>query len=128
MVRVTCPQCGKALTSVQDLDGKKIRCPGCGETFSEAVQEEPLPPFAPPRNTHEEDDEEEDFEQPEKSIGWRLTKIGAGFFYLGKALFPFVAGLACLALSLLTFVSGNIFMAVFFGVGFLVVAGVLGRR
>ena len=128
MVRITCPQCGKALTSSQDLDGKKVRCPGCGETFSVAVQEESFPPFAPSRNTQEKDDDEEELEQLKKSIGWRLTRIGAGFFHLGKALFPFFAGLACLALSLLTFASGNIVMAVFFGIGFLVVAGVLGRR
>ena len=30
---VTCPECGRKLRCLQDIAGKEVRCPGCGNNF-----------------------------------------------------------------------------------------------
>jgi hypothetical protein len=50
-VVITCPECDKQITAPATLEGKKIRCKGCGNTFvvrtSAAEEEETAPPAKP---------------------------------------------------------------------------------
>lgn len=50
-VVITCPECEKQITAPVTLDGKKIRCKGCGHTFvvraDVGEKDEPGPPAKP---------------------------------------------------------------------------------
>jgi predicted Zn finger-like uncharacterized protein len=73
---VNCPQCDRKLRVPDELLGKKVKCPTCGNTFTAEVAEPPLPPppapepesrraLAPPPGLTDprEDDYEDDYEE-----------------------------------------------------------------
>src|SRR5438552_7695970 len=80
---VNCPQCDRKLRVPDELLGKKVKCPTCGNTFNAEVEElSPSPPPAPrpeprrplgppPGVARRRDDEEEDDEddQREAALG-----------------------------------------------------------
>src|SRR5262249_5449663 len=50
---VSCPQCQKQIKAPPELEGKKVRCKGCGNTF--AIQARPAP--SPARKADEEEED-----------------------------------------------------------------------
>lgn len=61
-IRVEC-ECGKVLRLKDELAGKRVRCPGCGDPLSVPADEEPLElelADEPPRKRSLRDEEDED--------------------------------------------------------------------
>lgn len=79
-IRVTCPECNRALNVREELLGKQVKCPACSVTFT--AQEEPLdvqptgvtakedmeamPKSAPRRRPRDEEDEQDEDERPRR--------------------------------------------------------------
>ena len=62
---VNCPQCERKLRVPEDLLGKKVKCPTCGNTFTAEVPSAAPPPrgeedeHAPPRQQYDDAGDEE---------------------------------------------------------------------
>jgi predicted Zn finger-like uncharacterized protein len=82
---VNCPQCDRKLRVPDELLGKKVKCPTCGNTFNAEVEElspapppaprpEPRSPLGPPPGArrpreYDEDDEDDEEDQRKAALG-----------------------------------------------------------
>jgi predicted Zn finger-like uncharacterized protein len=74
---VNCPQCDRELRVPDELLGKKVKCPTCGEMFTAKVVEpspaspppprpEPRSPLGPPPGVTAPRDDQDDYEEPQR--------------------------------------------------------------
>lgn len=72
-ITIICPECEKAIKAPEDVVGKKIRCKGCGETFTAKAPKSARakPPAKQPQKAKAGEDEEGAYGLTEEYLGAR---------------------------------------------------------
>jgi uncharacterized Zn finger protein (UPF0148 family) len=89
-IAVSCPSCDKALKVKDELAGKKVKCPACGEPIVVAAADEPEPETAvqePRRKAREDEDDDRPRKKKKKkkksnTLLWIALGGGAGLLLL----------------------------------------------